>query len=254
MTKTAQTVLMNVSQMAGGPGDINHGKQILFQMHNTAWMQAKTQMEQLNLDKKKFAYLTKPLLKGVIMPPFINEPTDLSVGEFATLMGGVEVFSRAQGQTGHIGVMGDLAEDAWKRVQRIRDDVVKRFTDDSGNVNEQAVTNELTKLYNTKNSDYHMSADIASRYFYALSPMFDASGAVIPWEEVPRDMKTVYATQEFKVLNGLRNGLRNFAFNRTGAFGTQIQTPPPMYSGGAAPQQQAQQGYTPSAEAQELLQ
>jgi len=250
MRKTTEIALKNFSLQAGGDGNIEHGKKILFQIHNTAWMNAQAALRQVAVNEKQLAYMMKPLLKGVTMPPFLNTPTDLSVGEFATLMSGVQALTQAQGRTGGIGAMGDLADDAWRRVQTIRDDVTKKHTKD-GTTSFEKVNEELNTLYNDPNSDYRMAVDVTSQYFYALNPMFDASGEVVPWKDLPRAMQKVpYEGGIFSRVGDVWRRIfqgEKVPWNQTQA------VPPSLGPGRDVVPEQSAGGYTPSATAQEML-
>ena len=189
MTKQAELVLMNLSKMAGGPGDLNHGKQIIQQMHNVEWTNAQTRLQELGLEKAKFNYMTKPLLKGVIMPPFLNEPTDLSIGEFATLMGSAVQWAGMMGQG---GAPEWLLKDHLNRFQTLEEGLKKA----AGNPTDKGYAKKLDDLraraYNDPKSDYRNVADTVSRLAYASSPIFrtgpGGQAEPIPWEELPRDM------------------------------------------------------------------
>jgi len=110
MRRSTEIALMNMSKMAGGDGSLEHGKRVIFEIHHTEWLNAQTRIKELELEKEKFAFLTKPLLKNITMPPFLNTPTDLSVGEFATIMSAMESFVRLQGGMSGSSVMGDIAD------------------------------------------------------------------------------------------------------------------------------------------------
>lgn len=185
MTKQAEIVLMNLSKMAGGPGDLNHGKQIIQQMHNVEWTNARTRMEELALNKQQFAFATKPLMKGVIMPPFINEPVDLSVGEFATLMGAASQWAQMQGQ-GQGGMPEWLLKDYLNRFQTLEDRLSKEAEGD-----EKKLQQARAKAYNDPKSDYRTTSDIISQLSYASAPIFrqgPEGPEPVPWSELPREM------------------------------------------------------------------
>jgi len=240
MRRSSEIVLMNLSKMAGGPGDLEHGKQIIFQMHNVEWMNAKTAMRQVDLAEKQYNFMTKPLMKGIVMPPFINTPTDLSAGEFATIMGAMESFSRMQG--GGTGAMGDVANKAWNRLQEIRDAVTKKYTGASG-TDYKKVDEELAALYSDPNSDYRMSADMTSQYFYAFNPIFNANGEVIPYHELPQAMKKVPYQSE-GLFQGIRNRWNDRLFKWFGR-GEEVPQPPSLGPGiGETPEVTGEEGFS----------
>ena len=209
---------MNLSKMAGGVGDLEHGKQIIFEMHNVDWMNAQTRLKELDLKEREFNYLTKPLMKNIIMPPFLNTPTDLSVGEFAAIMGGMESFVRMQMAQSGTGAMGEAALKGWARMQKIRDGVEKRFTDSgTGLVNDKKVDAELAKLYNDPDSDYRMAQDLTSQFSYSFSPQFrmtEKGWEPVPWNELPRAMQQVPHAVTSGIFQGARQTFNNFLFKQ----------------------------------------
>jgi len=225
MRESTEIVLMNLSKMAGGTGDINHGKQVIFEMHNVDWLNAQTRIKELDLKQKEFDYITKPLIKGITLPPFINTPTDLSAGEFATIMGALESFSRMSGG----GVMNEMAEAATKRTQSIIDKVRQKHTGANGITDEGRVATELTLLYNDPLSDYRKNVDIASFVSYTQNPGFDANGEAIPYEDIPEGAKKIPWTTEWGLFNGQFIAKRwfNLLFKVTGQ-GQELEMPPSL--------------------------
>lgn len=255
MRKSTEIALMNLSKMAGGEGDLEHGKQVIFQIHHTEWLNAQTRMKELDLEERKYNFMTKPILKNVVMPPFINEPQDLSVGEFASLMQGMAVMLQMEmmGSGGQMGAMSDLAMDAWKRVQKIRDDVGKQHTK-GGVTNQRKVEEHLFKLYNDPTSDYFFASETAARAFYPYFPQFDkTTGEVIPYDNLPKDMRTLPKV----AAPGLFWGPRSLWWKLAAKFGFGQQVPMPPSMGPAArtsAKTEEEKAWAPSAEVEAMAQ